>query len=127
MKILLITFNELLPAAFQPGLFQDFLNVDNGYSAIVVDDVEPAKNFMSQYNYPENHIFPLYDLKECVENIDYDCIVLLLAYDNFRETLQDRIFESKPKTNFFVAFSGINSIYNFSVKNKTPLWCYFSI
>ena len=117
MKILLITFNELLPAAFQPGLFQDFLNVDNGYSAIVVDDVEPAKNFMSQYNYPANHIFPFYDLKECVENIDYDCIVLL-THENFRETLQDRIFESKPKTNFFVAFSGINSSYNFSVRIK---------
>ena len=70
MRILLVGLSELLPLAVT-----QVLNPENDYRAIVVDEVEPARKFLSQGNYPAENVFPLYELPECVENFFYDCVI----------------------------------------------------
>ena len=68
MRILLVGLNGVLFPAIS-----EVLNQNHEYCAVVVDEVAPARNILS--NYPAERIFPLYELKECVENFYYDCVV----------------------------------------------------
>ena len=113
MKILLVTFAELLPKAVN-----EFLNKKNFYNAVVVDEVEEAKNFLSQFDYPREKIFPLYDLRECVQKIDCDCVVFV-AFERYREFLAEQILKCNLEKKFFVILSAIeNEIYNFATDMK---------
>lgn len=72
MRILLVTLSDLLVP-----VFQNCLNLENDYCAIVVDDVQAAKKILVPQGYPEEKIFPFYDLKECVENFYYDVLLFI--------------------------------------------------
>ena len=67
MRVLLVTAHEFLPFAVT-----QVLNARNEYCAVVVDEVEPARKFLSQFNYSAENVFPLYELPECVENFLLD-------------------------------------------------------
>ena len=69
MRVLLVTVSEMLPF-----VFTKVLNPALEYCAIVVDEPEQAKKILS--NTPlEKAVFPFYELKECMENFHYDCIL----------------------------------------------------
>ena len=70
MKILLVTFADML----QP-LFKYCLKPELKYCAIVVDNIEHTKKFITDLNLPENIIYPYYDDEECIENLQYDLIL----------------------------------------------------
>lgn len=74
MKILLVTFSDMLPT-----LLNKVLSPELEFCAVVVDDVESAKRIL-----PQQNVFPLYDLKECVQNFNYDFILCITdTYENF--------------------------------------------
>ena len=70
MKILLMVSNESLPYALTTAL-----NPKNDYCAIVTDKVQPAKDFAKKSGLPENIIFPLYELKHCIDEIYFDVLI----------------------------------------------------
>lgn len=70
MKILLVTLTDLLPTALGAAL-----NPANEYCAIIVDDVQPARQILEQTNFPAERILPFYDLKECLEDFYYDFVL----------------------------------------------------
>ena len=70
MKVILITLSDILPT-----VITHILSPELEYSAIVVDEIEPAKNFMKNSNRSENLIHAFVNLKECVEGFHYDCII----------------------------------------------------
>ena len=77
MRVLLMTFSELLPFALT-----QVLNPKLEYCAIVVDEPDQSKKILA--NTPlEKAVFPFYELKECVENFHYDCAISIsLGWDN---------------------------------------------
>ena len=70
MRFLLVTLSDLLPS-----VITQILSPTNSYCAIVVDEPEPAKNFIRSLGGSENLVYNFYDLKECVENFHYDFIL----------------------------------------------------
>ena len=103
MKILLLTFSGFLPVAFK-----DVLNTKNEYSPIVVEDVEAARKFLSQFNYPENLIYPIYELKECAENFYFDVCISITPYG-----VLDRYARKYIPKNKFVNLVQIETPQNF--------------
>ena len=74
MRVLLMTLTETLPYSltqvFSPEL---------EYCAIVVDEPDIAKKKLA--NEPiRDKIFPLYELKECIQNNDYDAFLFMFAH-----------------------------------------------
>ena len=70
MKILLVVSSESLPFALTTAL-----NPKNDYCAIVTDEEIPAKEFCKKIGLPENLIFPLYELKNCIDEIYFDVLI----------------------------------------------------
>jgi len=70
MKILLVTTSATLPFALTTAL-----NPKNDYCAFVVDEVNTAKDFVKKSGLPENIIFPLYELKNCIDEIYFDVLI----------------------------------------------------
>ena len=104
MRILLVTFSELLPFAVTQAL-----NPEHNYRAIIVDEIEPAKKFLSQLNYPDENIFPLYELKECVDNFYYDCV---LCIGDPSQKLSDEVKRCGVPKNKFVHLINLNLAHN---------------
>ena len=69
MRVLLVTWTDQLLQKLS------MLNPELNYCAIVVDEVEPAKKILEQVGLPKNLLYPLYELKECVQNFYYDYIL----------------------------------------------------
>ena len=51
------------------------LNPELEYCAIVVDEVEQARKILEPTGFPKDLVYPLYELKECVENFYYDYVM----------------------------------------------------
>lgn len=69
MRVLLITWIDNFSgklAALSPEL---------EYCAIVVDEVEPAKEILEQVGLTQDLLHPMGDLKKCLETIDYDYVL----------------------------------------------------
>lgn len=47
------------------------------YAAIVVDELQPAKNSLTKLNISEKILYPMYELKECIENLYYDFLIFV--------------------------------------------------
>ena len=73
MRVLLVTWTDQLQQKLM------FLNPEIEYCAIVTDEVEPAKEILKRIGLSQDLIYPLYDLKECVNNFYYDYV---LCVDN---------------------------------------------
>ena len=103
MRVLLVTAHEFLPFAVT-----QVLNARNEYCAVVVDEVEPARKFLSQFNYSAENVSPLYELPECVENFFYDCIICMT-----KGKLLDEIKRCGVPKNKLVTLFGFNTAENF--------------
>ena len=69
MRVLLVTWTDQLLQKLS------ILSPELEYCAIVVDEVEPAKKILERVGLSPNLIHPLYDLKECVKDFYYDCVM----------------------------------------------------
>ena len=69
MRVLLVTWTDQLLQKLS------ILNPELEYCAIVTDEVEPAKKILEQVGLPKNLLYPLYELKECVQNFYYDYVL----------------------------------------------------
>ena len=69
MRVLLVTPSYVLPQII-PGL----LNHDLEYTAVVVDEPAPIREFVTKTGGYADIVFPFHDLKECIENCEYDYI-----------------------------------------------------
>lgn len=81
MRVLLVTWIEQLLkklSAFNPEL---------EYCAIVVDEIEPAKEILEQVGLPQKLLHPMDDLKKCLETLDYDYVLCV----------QNRFYDGKVK------------------------------
>ena len=103
MRVLLVSSSKSLPLAVT-----QVLNPKNEYCSIVVDEVEPARNFLSQLNYPAENVFPLYDLPECAGNFFYDCVLCVNAGKLFEEIKRCGVPGNK-----IVNLVGFNTAENF--------------
>ena len=79
MRVLLVTFSNVLPFALK-----NILNPALEYCAIVVDEPEPAKDFIKSVGGNENFVHPFYELKECISDFHYDFVLCVSnGYDSF--------------------------------------------
>ncbi|MBR3747104.1 MAG: hypothetical protein IKN27_09120 [Selenomonadaceae bacterium] len=69
MRVLLVTWTDQLLEKLS------ILNPELEYCAIVVDEVEPAKEILKRVGLPATLLYPLYDLKECVRDFYYDYVL----------------------------------------------------
>lgn len=109
MRILLVTLTDLLPVTLG-----NVLNPKNEYCAIVVDEPEPARELFRKAGLPENIIYPLYELKECIENFYYDCLLFVSDGRNIGHKEKFRQY-GLPK-NKFVHLNVVDNPFNFLVK-----------
>ena len=84
MRVLLVTFSDLLPFALTK-----VLNPALGYCAIVVDEPDISKKMLENYPSLRDKIFPFYELKECVENFHYDFILSVLDFRSIFKMAND--------------------------------------
>lgn len=70
MKILLVVSSVSLNF-----VLTNALNPKNDYCAIVTDKVSTAKDFAKKNGLSEEIIFPLYELKSCIEEINFDVLI----------------------------------------------------
>ena len=93
------------------------LNPELEYCAIVVDEVKPAKKICAQVGLPKNLIYPLYELKECVNNFYYDYIICI--EDGWWEK---NLFQQAKKygaqENKLLLFNALTSATNFLVEHS---------
>lgn len=69
MRVLLVTWTDQLLQKLS------VLNPQLEYCAIVVDEVEPAKNILKRVGLPKELLYPLYELKECVRDFHFDYVL----------------------------------------------------
>ena len=72
MRVILVVLHEHLKTALI-----SILKSDIEYAAIIVDEVQPAQKFLAKLNYPQNSIYPMYEIRECLENLYYDFVILV--------------------------------------------------
>ena len=104
MKVLLVTFSGFLPL-----VLTRVLNPKNEYAPIVVENVAPARKFLSQFGYPENLVYPIYELKECVENFYFDVCICIGSYG----VLDNCAYKCNVPKNKFVNLCKIETEENF--------------
>ena len=71
MLVLLVTNNEKLAEKLRA------LNPALEYCAIVIDEVEPAKEVLEQVGLSKDLLLPMSNLRECVEGLQYDYVFCL--------------------------------------------------
>ena len=69
MRILLVTWTNKLADKLST------LSSELEYCAIVTDDVESAEKILERVGLSKEIIYPLYELKECVQNFRYDYVL----------------------------------------------------
>ncbi|MBR7024767.1 MAG: hypothetical protein IKI08_02000 [Selenomonadaceae bacterium] len=74
MRVLLVTWSD--------QLFEKLsvLNPELEYCAIVVDEVEPAKKILERVGLPQDLLYPMAELKNCVKKINYDYLLHVQDY-----------------------------------------------
>lgn len=91
MRILLVTWTTKLAEKLS------ILSSELEYCAIVTDDTESAGKILQSVGLSQNLLYPLYELKECVENFYYD-YVICVDYgwmDDFLKLVQE--YDVPPK------------------------------
>lgn len=85
MRVLLVTWTDQLLEKLS------ILNPELEYCAIVVDEVEPAKEILKRVGLPASLLHPMYELKECVNNFYYDYVLCVDNgwADDFLKVIQD--------------------------------------
>ncbi len=110
MKILLVTTTDKLAEKLA------VLNPELEYCAIVVDEVEPAKEILPNVGLSQDLIYPMEELKNCVENLQYD-YVLCLQDRFYNEQILKLKMPSLPKEKI-VSFATLPTTKNFMTKRR---------
>ncbi|MBQ7629025.1 MAG: hypothetical protein IJS81_02245 [Selenomonadaceae bacterium] len=97
MRIFLVTLTEVLPFALTK-----VLNPANDYCAIVVDDPNAAKKNLENVSPLRDKVHPFYELKECIENIDYDAFLFMWDHPGSWSDVLKQIREYGVPTNKFL-------------------------
>ena len=108
MRVLLVTWIDNLAEKLAA------LNPELEYCAIVVDKVEPAKEILEQVGLSAALLHPMDELKACVEELDYDYVLLVQNkfYDGKIRLLQN--FDLP--TNKVVSFAALPSAGNWQTE-----------
>lgn len=104
MRILLVTLTELLPFALS-----QVLNQDLDYRAIVVDEPDIAKENLDSDSQLHEKIFPVYELKECIQNNDYDALLFMWEHPTSWYSLIEQIREYGVPYNKFININFSNA------------------
>ena len=107
MRILLVTLHDVLPFAITK-----VLNPANEYCAIVTDEIESVRNFLPG---AKNIIHQFYELKECLENFHYDCVISIQDVKNY-EAITKCFKYCKLPANKLVTVGSINLPDNFLLR-----------
>lgn len=81
MRVLLVTWIDKLPeklAALSPEL---------DYCAIIVDEIEPAKEILEQVGLSPKLLYPMKRLKKCLKSLNYDYVICV----------QNKFYDGKVK------------------------------
>lgn len=100
MKILLVTFSEMLPS-----VLNKILSPELEFCAVVVDDVEQSKKFLV-----EEKIFPFCDLKECVINFEYDFVVCITPLQMYSDNFLKQFLKFGVPINKVISFISIHDM-----------------
>ena len=95
MQFCIIAFSNHLDACLS------ILNPELKINAIVVDDMRAAEKIVEKYNISKDILFHYYNLKECLENTNYDYIITALRWSMFSEWVIKDLYELNiSKTKF---------------------------
>ena len=108
MKVILVALSELFPF-----IFTQVLNPALDYCAIVVDEPEDAKKHLENNPQLRDKVFPLYELKECIQNNDYDAFLFMWEHPTSWYSLIEQIREYGVHYNKFV-----NINFSYATKEK---------
>lgn len=111
MKILLVTTSATLPFAITTAF-----NSQNNYRAIVTDEVQPAKDFVKKIGLPENLIYPLYELKNCIEEFYFDTLICVSDGVTGYDDLANYVQRCGCPQNKFIHLQNLNSAQNFLIE-----------
>lgn len=109
MRVLLVTLTDQLPGIFS------ILNPKLEFRAIVVDEVEPAKKILEQVGLPKDLLYPLYELKECIKDFHYDCL-LCVTDSRTMNILSDQTADYGLPHDKFVHLNDVVTAVPFSLK-----------
>ena len=113
MRVLLVTFSEILPFALTK-----VLNPTLEYGAIVVDEPDISKKMFENIPQLRDKIFPFYDLKECIENFYYD-FVLCVSDDRNAWNVNQRFIKYDLPKNKYVNVCLSSGTCNGFIKERT--------
>lgn len=109
MRVMLATLTDQLPGIFP------VLNPELEFCAIVVDETEPAKEILRRVGLPQNLLSPIYELKECIEDLYYDCLLCVTDYRTMN-LLSDQTSDYGLPHNKFVHLNDVTTAVSFSLK-----------
>lgn len=91
------------------------LNPELDICAIVVDEVEPAKEILKRVGLPVTLLHPFYEIKECLERFDYDYCLCLENFLHSRSLL-NMVLEYAVSKNKVLDFDPIYDARHFFVE-----------
>lgn len=111
MRILLITATDGLTEKLSA------LSPELEYCAIVVDEVEPAKEILRRVGLPQDLLHPMEELQACVEGLTYDfcCSVQMHPMDT---TIMRKISRYNVPKNKLLNLGALHDDWNFNVKGR---------
>ncbi len=114
MRVLLVTFTDLLPLAFMK-----VLNPALDYCAIVVDEPDIAKKMLANVPQLRDRIFPFYELKECIKDSYYDSVLCISDGRNAWDVHEKFIQHKLPNNKYINICLDNNGTCNGFLKEKT--------
>lgn len=111
MRILLITATDGLTEKLSA------LSPELEYCAIVVDEVEPAKEILRRVGLPQDLIHPMEELQACVEGLTYD-FVIPVQKNPYVSTIMGKISKYNVPKNKLLNLAGLHNDWNFNVKRR---------
>ena len=109
MRVLLVTWTDQLLEKLS------ILNPELEYCAIVVDEVEPAKDILKRVGLPASLLYPLYDLKECVRDFFYD-YVLCVETNTYDSKITDIVQNYDVPKEKLLNLAALLSVQNFKTE-----------
>ena len=107
MRILLVTFNDILPFAVN-----EVLNFELDFSAVVVEDIEAARKILT-----DTRIFSLHDLQETLRDINYYVVVCISDKETV-DYLPEQFRNNNVPKNKFIHLYDVTENYNFNPAKK---------
>lgn len=114
MRILLVIWTDKLLEKLSA------LNPQLEYCAIVVDEVKPAEKILEQVGLSKDLLYPMDELKNCVDTLDYDYV--LCVQDTFYDGKMNLMQKCEIPTEKLISFADVTTMGNF--QTERPLRYY---